>query len=119
MDTKNYNLSFYDCYLRRYKGDYYFYVLGKNGEPLSDVNVNCTFYHRLITNKQALVSLTTDDDGKFKLGPLNDISSVNTNFSGPNGNISETYNINTLSEQVCLPDKLNILEDEEVELPYI
>ena len=85
MDTKSNNLSFYESYFRKLKGNYYYYILGKNGEPLSDINVSFTFYHSFYATKEVSVTLNSDDDGKINLGPLKDIRSVYASFEGPNG----------------------------------
>ena len=119
MGTNNNTLSFYDSYLRKLKQDYYYYALGKNGEALSDINVSFTFNHNIYTNKSTTVPLNTDDDGKVKLGPLNDIVNVSANFRGPNGNCSANYVIRNTTETVVMPFTMNILEDEEVKLPYV
>jgi hypothetical protein len=119
MNTNNNTLNFYECYLRKLKDDYYFYVLGKNGEPLSNVNVSITFSHRIFTNRSSTAALHTDDDGKIKLGPLSNITSINTNVRGPTGNTSSNFTLNDTTESVCLPYNLNILEDEEIQLPFI
>ena len=119
METKNYTLAFYESYLRKLRGNYYFYVLGKNGEPLSDISINFTLTHKYITSQTEVVSLSTDADGKVNLGSLTDINTVSTYFNGSNGDCYSTYTINNLTERVSLPDSLNILEDEEIQLPYV
>ena len=119
MDTKNSGLTFYENYLRKIKDSYYFYILGKNGEPLSDINVAFNFYHKFYTWHTESVTLQTDDDGKIKLGPLTDILTLISNFTGPNGSCSGQFTINNLTEKVNIPDSLNILEDEEIELPFV
>lgn len=119
MTTKNETLNFYDCYLRKYKGEYYFYVLGKNGEALADVSVMFTFSHQIYTQRQETVSLNTDHEGKINLGLLIDITRVNASFNGPNGYSNHDYKIESNKERVSLPGALNILEDEQIELPFI
>ena len=119
METKNYSLNFYDCHLRKVKGEYLFYVLGKNGEPLKYVNVALTLYHRYFQQNTADVTLTTDEEGKCTLGELKDILNINATFNGPNGVTSHFYEIDSLKEKVSLPGNLNILEDEEINLPFI
>ena len=139
MDTKWNSLCFYESYLRKLKNDYYYYIFGKNGEsylrklkndyyyyifgkngePLDDVTVNFTFTHKFFSNQSENVSLTTDEEGKINLGSLEDISYLNTNFNGPNGACTSSHNISNIKERVSMPDSLNILEDEEIQLPYL
>lgn len=85
LDTKNNANSFYESYFRKYKGDYYYYLLGKNGEALVDSSIQLTFAHSTIANQSTSVLLNTDEDGKIKLGPLKDIRLVTSSFNGPNG----------------------------------
>ena len=119
METKNYTLAFYESYLRKLRGNYYFYVLGKNGEPLSDISVNFTLTHKYITSQTEVASLSTDADGKVNLWSLTNINTVSTYFNGSNGDCYSTYTINNLTERVSLPDSLNIFKDEEIQLPYV
>ena len=98
METKNYTLDFYAGYLRKLRGNYYFYVLGKNGEPLSDISVNFTLTHKYITSQTEVASLSTDADGKVNLWSLTDINTVSTYFNGSNGDCYSTYTINNLTK---------------------
>jgi hypothetical protein len=86
LATNNHNLSFYDCYFRKFKGEYYYYLLGKNGEPITGATISFTFEHNVFNIKPKDLMLDTDQDGKINLGHLSDINYVSTNFSGPNGN---------------------------------
>ena len=85
METKNYSLNFYDCHLRKVKGEYLFYVLGKNGEPLKYVYIAFTFSHLYLQQELVDVTLTTDEEGKCILGNLKDILNIHASFNGPNG----------------------------------
>ncbi|CAI2378280.1 unnamed protein product [Moneuplotes crassus] len=118
LDTKGGSNTFYDAYLRKFKGSYYYYLLGKNGEPLVDSSVNLSFNHNLVPNSTSTI-LNTDKDGKIKLGPLKDITYVSTDFNGPNGSCSNSFNILNYSEKVVLPRTRNILVDERIDFPFI
>ena len=78
-----------------------------------------TFTHKIFSNSSETVSLVTDEEGKVNLGTLADISYLNTYFNGPNGACSSSHTITNTTEKVSMPDSLNILEDEEVQLPFI
>jgi hypothetical protein len=119
MDTKNSYLSFYDCHLRKFKNEYFYYVLGKNGEPLADVNVLFNLNHSIYSQNYGNITLVTDDEGKINLGALEDISHFTANFNGPNGSCVGNYTIDCHKEKVSLPGALNVLEDEDIELPFV
>lgn len=103
--------------MRRYKGSYHYYALGKNGEPLNNVCVNFSFYHSVHTNINASSTLYTDKDGKIDLGPLNEITQVTSNFVSAYGNCSRSWNIAYLSEQHEYPSSIEVLEEEPIEIP--
>jgi hypothetical protein len=47
----NKNLGvFYERYLRKIGYNYYFYLLGKNGEPIGNAKVEFVFVHALFPN---------------------------------------------------------------------
>jgi type IV secretory pathway VirB4 component len=45
LKTNNDQLTFYDSYLKKVDGKYKFLVLGKNGEPIPNIDVLFTFTH--------------------------------------------------------------------------
>lgn len=63
----------------KYSGDegYEIYLLGKNGEPKSGVELNIKF---TLKQKSTAIdtSLTTDEKGRVILGELKNISEINT-----------------------------------------
>jgi hypothetical protein len=85
LATNNHDLRFYDCYFRKFKGEYYYYLLGKNGEPITGASVSFTFEHKVFNLESKDLMLDTDQDGKINLGHLTDINNVSANFNGPNG----------------------------------
>jgi len=50
---------------------------------------------------------------------LHNIKELRTTFNGPNGIDSNIYKLNPFTEKVSLPQNLNIVEDEEIVLPFI
>ena len=103
--------------MRRYKGSYHYYALGKNGEPLNNVSVNFTFNHSVHTNVYISSSLYTDKDGRVDLGPLDEITQVTSNFVSAYGNCSRSWNIPYLKEQHEYPSSIEVLEEEPIEIP--
>ena len=85
LNTNTSNAKYYEAYLRRFKGAYYYYALGKNGEALKNVCVNFTFYHSIHDQDNKYATLYTDKDGKIDLGNLDRIFKVDTNFSSAYG----------------------------------
>lgn len=45
MITHSGDFKCYDDYLRKVNGEYYYYILGKNGEPIEDVQVTVSLTH--------------------------------------------------------------------------
>lgn len=69
-----------DIYLRKEQGDYYLYLLGKNGEPKKNVNVNIKLIHlQLGSHSDTNTNITTNKNGKIKLGHLNKIAALEIN----------------------------------------
>ncbi|MFT5471628.1 MAG: hypothetical protein ACI8UO_006763, partial [Verrucomicrobiales bacterium] len=62
-------------YLTRFENNWVVEVLGKNGEPIVDIPLNCYFQHKEFTFERH-ASLETDANGRATLGPLADISQV-------------------------------------------
>jgi len=110
--------QFFDYYLRKHKGEYVFYMLGKNGEPQDDVNVRFNFAHFFMNKEFNSPSLTTDVDGKIFLGPLDDIYAVSANVQSREGQQSVEWTLNHRKEIVSYPHTINILEGEAVEIPF-
>ena len=118
MKTNSTNFSYYEDYLRKYKGDYYYYVLGKNGEPIEDLNVNIGLTHALMSNNPSSISSITDEEGKVNIGQCIDIIKVSTNFQGTQGYWSSEWKLPQKVETCCYPSTINVLEDEPIEIPF-
>lgn len=70
-----------DIYLRKENGDYYLYLLGKNGEPKKNVNVTIKMVHRKLGLKENTTNITTDKNGKIKLGHLKKVVAIDVSVS--------------------------------------
>jgi hypothetical protein len=135
INTNTQNAKYYEAFLRRVKKSdhsaskskkkskstnfthtYYYYALGKNGEPLKNVEVNFNFSHSLILNN-ASSTLFTDKDGKIDLGPLDHIWQISSNFNSAYGSCSRSWNIPYLKEMIDYPEDIEILEDEPIDIP--
>ena len=79
-----------ELYLRKENQDYYLYLLGKNGEPQSKVNVSLKVIHLEMfrQSESKIIPLISDKEGKIKLGPLKKVMAI-----------SATVNLFNISEK--------------------
>ena len=73
-----------ELFMRKENSSYNIYVLGKNGEPRPDVNLNVSIIHKwmgALNGAATDLVLTTDKEGKVKLGHLKKIMAINVNAS--------------------------------------
>jgi hypothetical protein len=60
--------------MKKVNSDHYLYVLGKNGEPWPEVkvslNISHNWFYRVSDSSSKALTLTTDSEGKIKLGSL-------------------------------------------------
>jgi hypothetical protein len=116
-----------ELFLKKEKGEYSIFVLGKNGEPRPDVKVEATFMHKWFQSQpnhaynQAQI-LTTDKDGKVKLGKLRKIVALKVNVRAFNLNQSWML-ANHLNGEVgstnmlTYPSQVDCVEGETLEFP--
>lgn len=71
-----------EVFMRKQGKDHFVYVLGKNGEPRADVGLSVDIMHRYFNSNggaaihQGSIQLTTDREGKVKLGHLKKVAGV-------------------------------------------
>lgn len=70
-----------DIFLKKEKGEYFLTVNGKNGEVRQDVNLSVQIMHKWFMNRSSgnfnrEHQLTTDKEGKVKLGYLKGVLAV-------------------------------------------
>ena len=70
-----------DIFLKKEKGEYFLTVNGKNGEVRSDANLSVQVMHKWFMNPGATNfnkehQLTTDKEGKVKLGHLKGVIAI-------------------------------------------
>lgn len=118
-DYKNYETeeNFIKMFIKKTDDLYYLFVLGKNGEPKSDVVVNIALNTKQINKIQDPIKLQTDLEGKITLGQLKDVvgitaSLVNEEYS----NIAQKWNI-AADKKFLYPWKIDALENEKITLP--
>lgn len=76
MKTNAMGTVYYEDYLRKHNGEYYYYILGKNGEPIEDTTVTVCLYHALQPFESFSVTSMTDSEGKINLGHLKKITKI-------------------------------------------
>eukprot|EP00347_Sterkiella_histriomuscorum_P022623 403337784 len=107
-----------DIYLRKEKGDYYLYLLGKNGEPKKNVNVTIGIIHaKKGINNKARVDITTDKNGKIKLGHLRKVIGIDVSvqlFS-----IHQNFMLQLHRQNLSYPPSADINENDVYELPVL
>ena len=103
----------YDLLIKKNdKGNYIFNLLGRNGEPKVNHQISLKLYHDVEKeiNKNNIILLESDSEGKIDLGKLTDIDSFSID--------SKSYSLEKLPKHVYL-QKITILENQEINLPFI
>ena len=103
-----------DIFLKKDEGVHYIHLLGKNGEPKPRVKVSVHFKHQRYTNRNVSVTLTSDKEGRVKLGILKDIETVEAHVElfgcRQQWLLSKPF-------RVTYPATLDVLEGEIYEFP--
>jgi hypothetical protein len=84
ISTHHHSHNMCEVYMRKQGSDHFVYVLGKNGEPRPEMNVNFTIIHKLFNPSQEGTRdmvLTTDKEGKIKLGHLKKVIAVSVSIN--------------------------------------
>lgn len=126
LRTHKESFKYYEDYLRKLNGEYHYYVLGKNGEPIEGLSINVNLTHALQSSTTINGTAITDKDGKVNLGALEDITRISVAIGGASGFIGTNAYFNGNSEwvipqkaeTVVYPGSINILEDEVIEIPF-
>ena len=94
------------------KGNYIFHLLGRNGEPKINHQINLRLSHNIQQeiNKNNFILLESDKEGKIDLGTLKDINTFSID--------EKSYLLEKLPKHVYLPS-ITILEKQEINLPFI
>jgi len=117
--THNSDTEYFETYLRRINGEYYFYVLGKAGEPIVNAEIEKLELTPLVSDKKVYIEeFATDRDGKVKLGTLKEIVRINISGFKNDKRFNFTWNLPYENESFQFPYSLHFLEGEEIILPY-
>ena len=103
----------YDMLIKKNdKGNYIFNLLGRNGEPKPNHQVNIKLTHSIQQeiNKNNFILLESDKEGKIDLGKLTDINRCTID--------SKLYSLEPLPKHVYLHE-ITILENQLINLPFI
>ena len=102
----------YDVLMKKNSnGNYIVHLLGKNGEPKINHQVELHLEHKYqhnINNNESIL-MESDFEGKIDLGKLNDIRSIRLDRN--------TFEIEQLPKFTYMPS-ITILENQEINLPF-
>lgn len=119
LNTHRGDTQYFETYLRRINNEYYFYLLGKSGEPVVGADIDRIKLQGLITgSKEYNEEFSTDKDGKVKLGNLGDICFIEISGKKDEKSFSTIYNLPYENEIIHYPYEIVYLEGEEIILPY-
>ena len=110
---------YFENYLRRINGEYYFYLLGKSGEPIANADIDSISLGSIVADEKIYrEEFKTDKEGKVKLGKLDEIVYVDISGNKGNKNFSSRYNLPYQNEMFFYPNDIHILEGEDIKLPF-
>jgi hypothetical protein len=110
------NASVTAMYLKHTKDMYELFVYGKNGEPIPQANVRIEVLTNFLRSGSATCYLDTDDEGKIVLGKLHNAITVKAQCNSLQLDQSWALPQNALFH---IPQKIDVLEQEPIELPVI
>jgi hypothetical protein len=119
MKTNNQHFAFYESHLRKVDGKYLFYVLGKNGEPIPNVDVLFNMTHCIYAFSGKQIQLTSNDNGMIDLGSLDGIKQIESKIYLTTTPIIGHWMMSNASQMNTFPEKIEVLADEEIEFPFI
>ncbi|CAD8117145.1 unnamed protein product [Paramecium sonneborni] len=97
---------------------YSIFILGKNGEPFKNVQVQVSFTHKLI-NEQIKENLITDQNGQIKLGFLPNIQQIDSSTISTNYKIlQEKWNIQEQFDSYQKNFEFVINQGQKITLPF-
>ena len=107
-----------ELYLRKEKGTYNLYLLGKNGEPSRGVSVSVKLVHSKATSNHTYEQiLTTDSQGRIQLGVLKQINAFTATVTLYN--LNKTFFLNNFTENLTYPCSVDAIENEDIEFPVL
>ena len=118
LKTNNDQLTFYESHMRKINDQYQFLVLGKNGEPIGNVDVVFSMTHTLYSNPIHQIQLTTDENGIIELGNLNGVNLVTSCIYMSTNPIKGVWSISSRTQHYTFPEQIEILENEDIEFPF-
>ena len=112
------NSNVADAYLRREKGLYNAYFLGRNGEPFSKQEVDVTLKH-ILHKDEINTKLVTNKEGALHLGKLAGVPSIRLSMPAHRVNARWTLTAQETKHnaQYVHPGHITLLEGESLILP--
>jgi len=98
-----------ELYFKKQDGNYYVFLLGKNGEPKPGVNIRVTVRHlKYPASPQEIIK--TDAEGKVKLGHLKNVREVEAH--APLFGIQRKWQVLPRWQKIAYPHSIECLEGE-------
>jgi hypothetical protein len=113
MNSSLYN-RYAHVFLRKIKGDYIIEILGKNGEPKYDVELEVSLSHKIKKVKKNI--LTSNKEGQINLGKLNGVYTIYLKGNYRGENLAGFFVINN-DNLISYPSQLDIIEGEVLKFP--
>jgi hypothetical protein len=120
VQTQANSFNMCDLFLKKEGVDYFVQVLGKNGEPRPDVALQFNLIHKWFNPMNGYnpgnIQLTTDKDGRVKLGHLKKVAGLtaNSSYLGVNATwfIGNQNGHDGYANMITYPNTVDVVEDE-------
>ena len=105
-------------FLRREKGEYYLYLLGKNGETRPQTNVQLQVVHKaMVQDSEQTYYCNTGKEGRVKLGKLKRV--VGLRAKCKLYDLEQQWILNDDRQSLSYPAAIDVVESEPVEFPVL
>ena len=119
IENGQHSTAIFKSYLRKYNGEYYFYLLGKAGEPIPNAEIEKLYLKSLVMDSKTYEDeFATDKKGMIKLGSLKEIVYLEINGSKNGKSFYSSWNLPHEEETFFYQNNLDYLEGEDVILPF-
>jgi hypothetical protein len=120
MNTHKLETMFFEGYLRRINGEYFFFLYDKAGEPIKSAEIDTITINSLVSGSKTYSDeFETDKEGKIKLGSLEEVCWITISGKKEDKSFSCNYNLPYENESYYFPYEMQYLEGEEILIPYI
>lgn len=119
IDLKQEDSSLYSMHLRRGSDGYRLFILGRNGEPLTNTSVSLLLKIREFNENQE-AALMTDENGAVFLGEMRDVRELHASFGVAPEQKSKIWFLEDPSEnKFSIKEKITITKGEKLVLEHL